>query len=270
MKGCYCPSRMVKHPKTQPNEGAWVVPPPFRCWISRKSDLLKIMSECYPLALRCFRWQYRLVMHYIKSTHSGYLEAKGFQDLSTYSWESHMKTIASNFWTHCIFQELRQPKHVKYETHTVCEIALALKTRKLWSLYSLSVADSQSLVQCLRHKRASTVRRSLLHLIFYYALPSCCRRVTGRGYVKSGFQLPDEKEAEAKWGTTTMNWCKRVKAAILRWFQVKGINYTKLMSRSADWLLLLFPVPLACHPPARHAPGNFPRNEACIFVFRLK
>ena len=104
LMGCYCTSRMVKHPKTQPNEGAWVVPPPFRCWISRKSDLLKIMSECYPLALRCFRWQYRLVMHYIKSTHSGYLEAKGFQDLSTYSWESHMKTIASNFWTHCKIQ----------------------------------------------------------------------------------------------------------------------------------------------------------------------
>ena len=110
---------------------------------------------------------------------------------------------------------------------------LAVKTRKLWSLYSLSVADSQSLVQCLRHKRASTVRRSLLHLIFYYALPSCCRRVTGRGYVKSGFQLPDEKEAEAKWGTTTMNWWNRLKAAILRWFQVKGINYTKLCCKVA-------------------------------------
>ena len=134
---------------------------------------------------------------------------------------------------HDIFQELRQPKHVKYEPHTVCEIVLALKTRKLWSLYSLSVADSQSLVQCLRHKGASTVRRSLLHLIFYHALPSCCRRVTGRGYVKSGFQLPDEKEAEAKWGTTTMNWWNRLKAAILRWFQVKGINYTKLCCKVA-------------------------------------
>ena len=62
------------------------------------------MSECNPLARRYFRWQYRLVIHNIKSTHGGYLEVKGFQDPFTYSWENHMKTNTSNFWTHCRLQ----------------------------------------------------------------------------------------------------------------------------------------------------------------------
>ena len=50
------------------------------------------------------------VVHHNKPNLSGYQEPKGFQDLSTYSWEKGHITILGNFWTHCsLWRALRYP-----------------------------------------------------------------------------------------------------------------------------------------------------------------
>ena len=60
-----------------------------------------VRSEINPLWLGSFGLQSWHVIHHTKPTQGGYLEVKGFQDPSMYSWEKYHFTIQSNFWTHC-------------------------------------------------------------------------------------------------------------------------------------------------------------------------
>ena len=66
-------------------------------------SILKIKSEINPLDLGSYIWESWHIIYHTKPTQGGYLEVKGFQDPSTYSWEKYHITIQSNFWTHCIY-----------------------------------------------------------------------------------------------------------------------------------------------------------------------
>ena len=128
-----------------------------------------------------------------------------------------------------IFQELCQPKHVKYEPQF--KNVLALKTRKLWSLSSLSVADSQSLIQCLCHERASMVRCSLLHIIFHYALPSC--RPHRQGVRKVRFSAARRERSRSQMRHYHYELMKTTESSNFEMISGEG-DKLELMSRSAD------------------------------------
>ena len=69
----------------------------------------KIRSESNAIWLWSFGWLSWHVVHHIKPTQGGYLEVKGFQDWSTYSWEIYHITIYWNFWTHCRTMDFKLP-----------------------------------------------------------------------------------------------------------------------------------------------------------------
>ena len=71
--------------------------------IEEELQMSAVRSEINPLWLGSFGWQSWHVIHHIKPTQGGYLEVKGFQDPSTYSWEIYHITIYWNFWTPCRF-----------------------------------------------------------------------------------------------------------------------------------------------------------------------
>ena len=50
-------------------------------------SILKIKSEINPLDLGSYIWESWHIIHHTKPTQGGYMEVKGFQDPSTYSWE---------------------------------------------------------------------------------------------------------------------------------------------------------------------------------------